>query len=102
MMIGFILIYKDDSFDIKMEIYYQIIGVNTKNKCNKRHPSDKISGLLFQNWPNLIILESVTVENLLMMCEDGNVWQCHPSIASMSVNYKKQMIITDIKSGMQC
>ncbi len=36
------------------------------------------------------------------MCTDGNVGQCHPIIAGMSVDYKEQVVITGIKSGMQC
>ncbi len=36
-----------------------------------------------------------------MMFADGNVRQCHLIIAGMSVNYKEQVVITGIKSGMQ-
>ena len=42
------------------------------------------------------------MEGLLMMCTDENVQQCHPIIAGMSVDYKEQVVITGIKSGMQC
>lgn len=33
-MFGFILIHKDDLFSIKIEIYYQIMRIITKNICN--------------------------------------------------------------------
>lgn len=48
-MVGHISIYKDNSFDIKIKIYYQIIGVISKNKYNKRYLSDKFLGLHFEN-----------------------------------------------------
>lgn len=37
-----------------------------------------------------------------MMCVDRNVQQCNPIIAGMSVDYQEQVVITGIKSGMQC
>ena len=37
-----------------------------------------------------------------MMCANGNVQKCHSIIASMSVIYEEQVVITGIKSGMQC
>lgn len=37
-----------------------------------------------------------------MMCADKNVQQCHPIIGDMSVNYKEQIVIMGIKSGIQC
>ncbi len=36
------------------------------------------------------------------MCTDRRVRQCHPIIAGMSVDYEKHVVISDIKSGMQC
>ena len=36
------------------------------------------------------------------MCADRNVWQYHPIIGSISVDYKEQVVITGIKSGLQC
>ncbi len=47
-------------------------------------------------------MEKAAVEGLLMMCADGRVRRCHPIIAGMSVDYKEQVVITGIKSGMQC
>ena len=85
-----------------MEIYHQIMGVITKGKCNNRHSSDKFPGLRFESRPDIIALESVAVQGLLMMCKDRNVRQCHPIVASMSVDYEEQVVITGIKSGMQC
>ena len=101
-MVGLISIHKGDSFDVKMEIYYQTMGVITKGKCNNRHSLDKFPGLRFENWPDIIALESAVVEGLLMMCADGNVRQCHTIVAGMSVDYEEQIVITGIKSGMQC
>ena len=49
MMVGLIPIYKGDSFDVKMEIYQQTMGIITKGKCNNRHSSDKFPGLRFEN-----------------------------------------------------
>ena len=36
------------------------------------------------------------------MCANGNLRKCHPIIVSMSVDYEEQVVITSIKSGMQC
>lgn len=36
-----IIIYKKDSFDIKIEIYYQTIKIITKDKYNKRQLLNK-------------------------------------------------------------
>ena len=49
MMVDLIPIYKEDSFDVKMEIYHQTIEIITKSKCNNRHSSDKFPGLRFEN-----------------------------------------------------
>ena len=37
-----------------------------------------------------------------MICIDENVQKCHPIIVGINVDYKEQIMITDIKSGMQC
>ena len=100
-MDGFIAIHKRDLFDVKMEIYHRTMGVITKDKCNNRHSSDKFPSLHFENWQDIIALKSVVGKGLLIMCADRNVWQCHPIIAGMSVDYKEQLVITGIKSGMQ-
>ena len=42
------------------------------------------------------------VNGLLMMYVDGNVRKCHLIIAGINVDHKKQVVITGIKSGMQC
>lgn len=36
MIVGLIFLYIKNLFDIKIEIYYQIMGVITKTKCNNR------------------------------------------------------------------
>lgn len=36
-----------------------------------------------------------------MICTDGRVQQYNSIIASMSIDYKEQVMITDIKLGMQ-
>ena len=43
----------------------------------------------------------VARESLLMICADENVRKYHLIIAGTSVNYKEQVVITDIKSDMQ-
>ncbi len=95
MIVGLILIHKRDSFNVKMEIYHKTTGVIIKCK-SKCHVLRKVIRL------NVTELEKAAIESLLMMCADGNMRQCHPIIAGMSVDYKEQMVITGIKSGMQC
>lgn len=48
-IIGLIPIHKSDQFNVKIEIYYQTIGVITKSKYNKRHSLAKFPGLRFKN-----------------------------------------------------
>ncbi len=47
-------------------------------------------------------MEKAAVEDLLMMCAEGRVRRYHPIIAGLSVDYEEQVVITGIKSGMQC
>lgn len=49
MMVGFIPIHKEDSFDMKIEIYHRTMRVITKSRCNNRHLSDKFPSLRFRN-----------------------------------------------------
>ena len=42
------------------------------------------------------------MEGVLMICADGNLRKYHLIIVSMSVNYEEQIVITGIKSSMQC
>ena len=95
MMVGLIPIHKRDSLEGKMEIYHQTMGVITKykSKCHVLHKAI---------WPNVTALEKAAIDGLLMMCADGNMRKCHPIIAGMSVDYEEQVVITGIKSGMQC
>ena len=67
MMFGLILIYKRHSLKVKMEIYYQIMGIITK----------AIFKSLFL-WIVIlqeIMLENTTIESLLMICTDGRIQQ---------------------------
>ena len=99
MIVGLIPIHKRKSFDVKIEMYHPTMGVITKNTYNNRHLLDKILGLPFENWPDIIVLGSAVIESLLIIWADENV---HPILAGMSVDYKEQVVITGIKSGMQC
>lgn len=49
MIVGLICIHKSNSFDVKIDIYHQIMGVIPKDKCNKKHLLDKFPGLHFEN-----------------------------------------------------
>ncbi len=95
MIVGLIPIHKRDSLEVKMEIYHQTMGVITrcKSKCHILHK---------MIWLNVTALEKAAIKSLLMMCTDRNVRQCYPIIASISVDYKEQVVITGIKSSMQC
>lgn len=46
-------------------------------------------------------LEKAEVESVLMICTDENIQQLYSIIADISINYKEQMVITNIKSGIQ-
>ena len=82
MMVGLIFIYKKDFLKVKMEIYYQTIGVikKCKSKCHVLH---KVI------WPNIKALEKMAIKGLLIMYLDGNVQKCHPIIVGISIDYKK-------------
>ena len=94
-MVGLILIYKEDFFKVKIEIYYQTIRIITKCK-SKCHILHKVIQ------PNITALEKAAIESLLMMYANENMQKCHPIIADMSVDYKEQEVIIDIKSNIQC
>ena len=108
MMVGLIRIHKIDLLGVKIEIYYQTIRVIIKSTCNHEliniTNKDRFVCLALENlgWLYIIVLETVVVENIWMIYADKNIWQCHLIIGSMSVNHKKQVLIMDIKSGMQC
>lgn len=74
MIIGFTPIYKRDLFNVIIEIYYQTIRVIIKDKFNNRYSSNKFLGLRFKNWSDIIALESAKIENVLIICVDGNIW----------------------------
>lgn len=46
-------------------------------------------------------IKEYKIEGIMMICVDKNIQQCSPSIDSMSIDYKKQLMITNIKLGMQ-
>ncbi len=71
------------------------MGVITKCK-SKCHILRKVI------WLNITALEKAAIEDLLMMCADRNVQQCHPIIAGISIDDEEQVVITGIKSSMQC
>ena len=48
------------------------------------------------------MLEKVVVDNLFMIFIDEHVQQYQPIISDISVDYKEQIVITNIKSGTQC
>lgn len=73
MIVGFIFIYIKDLFNIKIQIYYQIIKVISKNKCNNRYSLNKFPNLGFKYQPDIIALENVIVENLLILYADNNI-----------------------------
>lgn len=73
MMVGLIFIYRENLFNMKIEIYYQTIEVITKNKCSKRRLLNKFPDLQFKNQPNITILESIAIENLLIICANKNI-----------------------------
>ena len=95
LIVGLISIYKEDCLKVKIEIYHQIIGVITKYK-SKCHFLYKVI------WLNVTALEKVAIKGLLMIWIDENMQKCHPIITSISINYKEQVMITSIKSGIQC
>lgn len=72
-MISLIFIYKEDLFNIKIEIYYQTMGVIIKSRCSNRYSLDKFPDLRFKNRPNIIVLESIAVEDLLIICVNRNI-----------------------------
>lgn len=65
MMISFIPIYKRDFLEIKIEIYYKIMGVVIKDIF-------KSLLLCIVVWFETV-LEKVVVENVMMICVDGRV-----------------------------
>lgn len=92
---------------IKIEIYYQIMKVIAKNICNHRLSNINNKVYFFYlvlapwSWLDIIVLKILAIEILLMICIDENVWQYYIIVPNMSVNYKKQIMITSIKLGMK-
>lgn len=80
-MISLILIYKRDSLGLKIEIYYQTMGVMTK----------RIFKSLFLYIVVLLrtVLEKLVVKDVLIMYVDKSLQQCHSIITGMSVNYEE-------------
>lgn len=65
MMIKLIFIYKRDSFEAKIDIYYQIIGVIIKDMF-------KFLLVYIMVWIKTV-LEKAEVENIVIMYVDGMV-----------------------------
>ena len=107
-MIALICIHKDDLLGVKIEIDHQTIKVINKIAYNYR--STNITNedwflclaIIILGWLYIIALEAVAVEGILIICVDGHIWQCHLIISDISDNYEEQVVITCIKSGLQC
>lgn len=65
-IVGLIPIYKNDFLDVKIKIYYQTIGIITKNKS-------KYPVLQIVAWPDIMALEKVTVEGMLIIYVNRNI-----------------------------
>ena len=50
----------------------------------------------------MIALKKTAIKGLLIMYKDRNLQKCYLIIVGFSVNYKKQVMIIDNKSDMQC
>lgn len=87
-------IYKEEFFNVKIEIYYQTIRVITKYKSNYTILQKKV-------WPNLTALEKLEIKNLLIICTNKNIQQCYFAIVAINIDYKKQVVMIGIKSDMQ-
>lgn len=74
MIVGLIFIYKKHLFNVKIEIYYQIIRLIIKNKYNNSHLFDQFLDFSFKNWINIIALERMVVKNWLKIFVDKNIW----------------------------
>lgn len=48
------------------------------------------------------VLKKISKTEIIMQSADSQYYQCFPIIASFICNYKKQVVITDIKNSMQC
>lgn len=71
-----------------------MIGVITKNKS-------KCLVLQMVVWSDITVLEKILVKDMLMMYTNENNCQYHHIIVNMSIDYKKHIVITGIKPGMQ-
>lgn len=72
-MVGFIPIYKGNSFVIKIVIYHQTIIEIIKNKYNNKHWLDKLLDMCFENYLDITLLKNGAIENLLIMCINKNI-----------------------------
>ena len=66
-----------------------------KNICNHRQTNIAKKYWFFcltlrtLGWLYIIALETVAVENILIMCANKNVWQSHLIIGGMNIDYKE-------------
>lgn len=65
MIIGFISIYKENILEVKIEIYYQSMGVITKNMF-------KFLLLHIVVWLR-IVSENAVIKNVLMICINRSI-----------------------------
>lgn len=88
-MVSLIFLRKKNSLKIKIEIYYQTIKVIIKSIFK--------FFFLYGRWLR-IRLEKAVIETLLMININENIWQCHPIIIDINIDYKKEVVIISIKS----
>lgn len=91
-MIGFISIYKKDIVKVKIEINHQTMKIIKKNIF-------KSLFLYMIIWLETV-LKKAAVESVLIIYADKSTWQYHPIIVSITINYKEQIVIIDIKLDM--
>lgn len=49
----------------------------------------------------MIALEKAAIKGLLIRFANKNMQKCYPIIIIININYKQQVVIISIKSGMQ-
>ena len=93
-----IFIFKKSERIIKNEIYHTALFIMLICKFSK---------LYIESRKKINILVSAVVKwyvkiNFSMRCADGQTRWCFFIIANFSINYKEQILITDVKNKMHC
>lgn len=104
-LMSLILIYKGNNVDVKLDIYHICLRIMTKHEQNSSNLAINIRKILcYLSKANQIVLELevATIKGLKMICVDGEIWWCYSVIAKFTANYKKYVVITNIKSKMHC